>query len=142
MNTKFEMITIGMATVAAVASAFAVWKSSRTGENALKFQKQFSKNQRNTARIQAIITKLRSLKSILLNPLDTPDEKFQLLETLHSEIRSELKGLIEEGVLPPHKSEFLEATSFAQIVGQQPHAVGEIDEEIKWLEKKIDEVFA
>jgi hypothetical protein len=142
MNSMFEMIAIGMAAIAAVASAVAAWKSSRTGENALKFQKQFFRNQRNIARIQAIITKLRCLKTILLNPLESSDEKFRSLAALHGEIRSELADLVEEGVLPTRKSEFFEAASFAEIVDQLPHAGNEIDEEIKRLEGKVDEAFA
>lgn len=137
-----EMIATGFAAVGALASAIAAWKSYRTSENALKFQKKYSRNQRSIARIQAIITKLRCLKSILLNPLESSDEKFKSLESLYCEIKSELEGLVEAGVLPPRKSKFFEAKSFAEIVDQQPLADDEIDKEIERLEEKIDEIFA
>lgn len=131
-----------MATIAAIASSIAAWKSYRTGENALQFQKQFAKNQRNIGRIQAIIINLRRLRSILTNPLGTSDDEFNSLESLHLEIKSELEDLVEAGVIQPTKTALFQASSFGEIIDQQTHAGGEIDKEIRRLEQKIDEVFA
>ena len=142
IHIMFQIIATGCAAVAAVASAIAAWKSYQTGENTLKFQKQFSRNQRNIVRIQAVITKLRCLKTILLNSYESTDEEFQSLEALHGEIKSELEELVDTGVLSPRKSKFFEAISFAEIVGQQGYAGSEIDQEIKRLEGRVDEIFA
>ena len=136
-----EITLIVMATTAAIASAIAAWRSYLTSESALSFQKKFSRNQSAIARLHSIITKLRCLKSILVNPLAASDEKFQSMESLHLEIKSALEGLSEEGIVKPRESEFFNALSFAEIVDQQPVAAEEIDKEIKRLEAKINEIF-
>ena len=136
-------ITLGvLATIAAIASAIAAWKSQVSSHQALEFQKRLARHQDSIFLIRSTIDRLLQLKRILANPLLASDEEFGEVENIHRQIQKNLESLAQSNVIPPSDSLLFKAESFGEIIDQMTISNEEIDREVSRLKAKIDEIFS
>lgn len=96
-----------LATVAAIASAIAAWKSQVAANEALNFQRKISKHQDSLLILRSTLDALFQLKRILINPSDISDEEFMSLEKIHGLIKKNIDALERGGIdLSEIKSDF------------------------------------
>lgn len=142
MHPALQITLAVLATLAALGSAIAAWKAQTAAREALAFQKRLSKHQDSLFLLRSTIASLWQLKRILGNPIEARDKEFEALESIHRQIKSNLESLTQSGTLLPRESSLFEAQSFGEIVDQMPSANEELDDEIKRLQTKINEIFS
>lgn len=132
-----------LATIAAIASAVAAWKSQVAANESLNFQKKLSKHQDSLLLLRSTLDSLWQLKKILKNPHDVSDEEFINLESIHSQIKTNLKLLERAGIsFNENNSEILKASSFGEIVDKINNSEIELELITKSIQRKVDEIFA
>lgn len=131
-----------MATVAAIASAIAAWKSRSIAKSALDFQKALARHQQDIFLMRDTISKLWQLKRLIENPLASDDDEFNRLHSIHVQIRQNISSLTESGVIESRESRFFSPLSWAEIVDEMPDESREINIEINRLEAKINQIFS
>lgn len=141
MSPTLQILLGLLATIAAIASAVAAWKSFITSQSALDFQKKLSKSQDDLFVTRLTLTNLRRLKRIIASPLAASDEDFSSTEQLYLEIKKDLEHLSENSALPPRGVSFFAASSLAEVIDDRGVATEEIDVEIKRIETKINGLF-
>lgn len=144
MEINSALITIAvpiLATIAAIASAVAAWKSQTAARQALEFQKKLSRHQDDLLLLRSTKETLFQLRRVLVNPWEASDEDFLAMESTHSLVKRNLESLYQSGALAGELPAFFQVQGRAQIVDLMAVAVPEIDREIKRLQAKIDEIF-
>ena len=136
-----EIIFMGVATIAAIASALAAWMSYRTSVQSLRFQKNIAKNQIHLQKLNSATTRLNSLKDILNNIFGSSDEKFISIDPLYLEIKSDLQALEKSGILKEKPSKFFSASSLCEALTLSINCHDEINHELGWIENAINELF-
>jgi len=142
MHPALQITLAVLATVAAIASSVAAWKSQIAAREALDFQKRLSKHQDSLFLLRSTIGSLWQLKRILASPAEASDDEFGALESIHRQIKRNLESLTQSGTLLPRQSRLFAAQSFGEIVDQMPASNEEIDLDIQRLQAKIDEIFS
>ncbi len=94
-----EIFSIIITSLPTFAAAVAAWFSFRTSKQSLDFQKHFAKNRTVISQLEASITKLRAIRTILNNSLSVSDQLFISIDSLVDEIIVELSSYIERGLL-------------------------------------------
>lgn len=88
-----------VSTIATFAAALAAWASYQVSKNSLDFQKNYAKNQNLINDLNRIIFKVETLQILMPKPLDISDEEFESLDSLIEELKSELEGLGNRGII-------------------------------------------
>ncbi|BCX53881.1 hypothetical protein FSY45_22550 [Comamonas sp. Z1] len=143
LNTAVTTIAVPiLATIAAVASAIAAWKSQIAATQALEFQKKLTRHQDDLILLRSTKETLFQLRRVLVNPWEASDEDFLAMESTHSVVKRNLESLYQSGALIGELPAFFQVQGRAQIVDLIPHSLPAIDQEIRKLQGKIDEIFA
>lgn len=140
MNEILQLALAFLATIAAIASAVAAWKSYVASQGALAYQKKYTKHQADVFALRLAHTNLSRLKRILRNPLAASDEDFSSVDLIYLEIKNDLERLSENNILPTGRSAFLAASSLAELLYDKGAAVSKIDIEIKMIEATINDL--
>lgn len=102
MELNNAVVTIAvpiLATIAAVASAVAAWKSQTAATEALEFQKKLTRHQDDLILLRSTKETLFQLKRVLVNPFEASDEDFLAMESTHSLVKRNLESLYQSGAL-------------------------------------------
>lgn len=141
-STVITIVVPALATIAAIASAVAAWKSQTAAWQALEFQKKLSRHQDDLILLRSTKETLYQLKRVLMNPWEASDDDFLAMEVTHSSVKRNLESLYQSGALIGELPEFFQVQGRAQIVDLMAAADPAIDQEIKRLQAKIDEIFS
>ena len=136
-----ELTFIALTTIATISAAIAAWMSYLTSSRTLAFQKNYSKNQHLIARLNIIISKLKTLKCLMENPLEISDDKFSSIEPIFLEVKAELESLGEIGVFDYSSAKISKISSLGEMVDHMTKNNAYLSEVIDELEPKISEVF-
>jgi hypothetical protein len=140
LNQFLQILLGSLATVAAIASAVAAWKSSVLSQSALDFQKKLAKHQNDVFALRLTLTNLNRLKRIIRNPLATSDDEFSVVELIYLEIKNDLDRLTENTSLPLGRSAILVSSSLTDLIQDKDAAANLIDTEMKMIEATISDL--
>lgn len=93
LKNMIENISLILTTAATIFAAIAAWCSYEVSKNSLDFQKNYAKNQNLINEFNRIIYKAETLQILIPKPLELSDDKFELIEPLLLELKSELERL-------------------------------------------------
>lgn len=142
LNQCLQILLASLATIAAIASAVAAWKSSVISQNALDFQKKWAKHQNDVFALRLTLANLNRLKRILSNPLAASDDEVSSIDLIYLEIKNDLSLLTENTTLSQGRSAFLAASSLADLIQDKDAARNLIDTEIRMIETTISHLFS
>ena len=88
-----ENTSLILTTAATIFAAIAAWSSYKVSKNSLNFQKNYAKNQTLINEFNRIIYKAETLQTLITDQPELSDDKFESIEPLFLELKSELKRL-------------------------------------------------
>jgi hypothetical protein len=80
-------------TVATIAAAVAAWCSYMVSRDSLEFQKTYAENMSLIEELNRTIYKAETLQILVPEPLKMPDDEFNSIDSLITNLQSELKRL-------------------------------------------------
>ena len=91
--SKMEMIFLALTTVATITAAVAAIYSCKVSKLSLAFQKQSAKNQSIQPQLISIKNGVLQIQSTLNNIYNTPDEDFEKIDPIFSNLKKEINLL-------------------------------------------------
>lgn len=136
-----DLLPACLSALATAAAAFAAWMSWLTARNSLTFQKRLALHQYVLLRLNATLTKLQTLKSLLSNVIAISDHDFARIEPLFAECQSDLKRLeLSDNITAVGSSSF-RTSSFGELIDSLNQDKTPIDIEINNMRKALDAFF-
>ena len=136
-----ETISILLTTAATIFAALAAFLSYLVSKNSLKFQKSYSKNQCLIYRINLVISKIKTLRILISNPLSVSDDKFISIQPIFLEMKSELESLKELNALKYSSLKLSKIISLEELMEHISDNHSFLFDVINDLEKKINDMF-